>query len=81
MDKKLRWVNTRYNMSLDCVEDLNFYFHLLEVDPNAAEFYYQFHNEASTNDPVTDWGRDRRKNRRKDMYQHCHKAPFPKETI
>lgn len=67
---KLRWCYTKYNQSLDVPMDLDFYYHLLDNDPDAAKFYMEFHNESSTNDPKTDWGRERRRMRRRDIYQY-----------
>lgn len=75
-DKSLPWVNTRYSMSLDCAEDLNFYLELLKRDPEAAAFFRAFHMEANTNDPKTDWGRARRSSRRRDIYHHESRLPY-----
>ncbi len=76
MLKNLRWCYTKYNQSLDCEADLHFYKHLLDTDPEAAKFYWDFHNDASTNNPTSQWGKKRRSERRKDVYHN-----FQRESI
>lgn len=76
MGKKLRWLNTKYSMSLGVSEDAKFYEELLEKDPEAAAFFYDFHNDSYTNDPTSTWGKARRNARRKDVYQQFHRLPY-----
>ena len=70
MRKNLPWCYTKYNQSLDCDVDLRFYKYLLETDIEAAKFYWDFHIDASTNNPTSTWGKKRRSGRRSDVYHN-----------
>ena len=48
-------------------DDAAFYAHLVKTDPKAAKFYLEMHVDSYSNQPLTQWGRDRRAVRTKDI--------------
>lgn len=86
MSKKLYVRNQKEFKSLvspeEYKEELEFYKKLLKEDPEAAQFYYDFFMESYSKNPTTDWGRDRRNARRKDIAADGFKSSTnPQEAL